>query len=679
MEETWPLAEAVLLAKKFTLAEPAHGMILVDGKGQLVGMVAWPDAGVALVEGKSREPVGRLARPVSWVRLGDEVDAVTSFSAETVVVDGARRPVGWLSLSLFHEAGLKRATERLEELMVGLNSAYNAILVVDREARVVATNTAMEKILGCTLAEAWGRSIREFIPHTGMGEVLQTGEPRIGSQIAINGRTYLSNRTPVYRDGLLVGAVAVLQDITALENALAERDEANRLKNILASVLDNAYEGIVVVDEQGIVTMFNQAYSDFLGVPAEEVIGHRVQEVIENTRMHIVVQTGQAEIRQVQRIKGHDMVCDRIPIKKGDRVVAAVGKVLFRDVSELDAMLQQTRRLQSELEYYKEELKRHQGTRYSLENIIGDGQTMLTLKELAQRVAWSNSTIFLRGESGTGKELFAHAIHNASSRVSGPFINVNCAALPENLLESELFGYQEGAFTGARKGGKVGKFELANGGTIFLDEIAEMPTNMQAKLLRALQEKEIERLGGTRPLKIDVRVIAATHRNLEEMVAAGQFREDLFYRLNVITLDIPPLRERREDIPALVAHLVEKLARNLGFGKKKVDPSTMQILKTHRWPGNVRELENVLERALNLVEGDVILPSHLPYYLQRGSADADALPSLKEALWAAEADIMRQALKATGGNALKAARLLQVSKSTFYEKAGKYRLLLDLR
>ncbi|WP_051276390.1 sigma-54 interaction domain-containing protein [Desulfovirgula thermocuniculi] len=455
----------------------------------------------------------------------------------------------------------------------------------------------------------------------------------------------------------------------ALERKLRD---CEKIRHILQSILDSAYEGIVVVDEKGIITMFNQAYCDFLGVKQEEMIGKFVADVIENTRMHIVVKTGVPEYRQIQRIKGHDMICDRIPVKQDGKIIGAVGKVLFRDVREVEELLSRTEQLRQELEYYKTELRRHQQTRYSLENIVGQSRAISELKDLAVKIARSNSTVLLRGETGTGKELFAHAIHNASQRSQGPFIKINCAAIPEGLLESELFGYEEGAFTGARKGGKTGKFEQAHGGTIFLDEIGEMPLAMQAKLLRVLQEKEIERVGGTRPVKVDVRVIAATNRDLEALVREGKLRQDLFYRLNVITLEIPPLRQRREDIPCLVEFFLEKLGLALGCGKKKISSEAMSILMQHSWPGNVRELENVIERALNVVDGPEILPCHLPYYLRDAGSGGRLLPTLKEAVAAAERDLIKKALSLARGNCLEAARLLGVSKSTFYEKVARY-------
>jgi transcriptional regulator with PAS, ATPase and Fis domain len=453
-----------------------------------------------------------------------------------------------------------------------------------------------------------------------------------------------------------------------------ELERTQRLLNMYATVVDNDYECIVGVDEDSRVIMINQAYCNLLGVKRDDVLGRDVEDVIENTRLHIVLQTGRPEIGEIQRINGHDAVCSRIPIKANGKVWAAVGKVMFRDVSEMRSLMKRVERLQSEIEYYKDELKRYHGTRYSVENIIGDSLPMKNLKALVKRVARNDSTVLIRGESGTGKELFAHALHNASPRAQHAFVKVNCAAVPENLLESELFGYQEGAFTGAVKGGKIGKFELADRGTIFLDEIGDMPLNMQVKLLRVLQEKEIEKLGGNKPIKVDVRIVAATNRNLEEMVKEGSFRGDLFYRLNVIALEIPPLHQRIEDIPLLVDSLMNKLSIQLGCPYKQLAPSALNSLLAHHWPGNVRELENVLERLLNIVEEKIITANHVAPFLRSGGLmlDNKGIKPLKEAVEKLEKTLMLNALEVSAGNCITAAKLLKISKSTFYDKMSKY-------
>lgn len=449
-------------------------------------------------------------------------------------------------------------------------------------------------------------------------------------------------------------------------------NEATGLKNVLETVLDTAYEGIVVVDGDSRITMFNRAYGDFLNIDPASTIGRDVREVIENTRMHEVVRTGKAELRRFQHIKGNDMLCDRIPIFEGDKVVGAVGKVLFRDLSDLEKVLAQAQSLKNELEYYKNELRRQNGTRYSLSSIVGDSPQMKQLKELTKVVARSSTTVLLGGESGTGKELFAHAIHNLSGRSAKPFVKVNCAAMPENLLESELFGYREGAFTGAKKGGKIGKFELADGGTLFLDEIGEMPFEMQVKLLRVLQEREIERLGDSATIPVNVRIIAATNRNLMQMVERNTFRADLYYRLNVISLDVPPLRDRASDLQRLARHFLAKHSQAAGVKPKTLSPEALEILTAYRWPGNVREFENVLERAVTLCEADEIEPAHMPLYVRSPARRRAGLQPLKQVVEEVEAEHIRQALNNAGGNAVKAAKLLGMGKTSLYEKLGRY-------
>ncbi|WP_108024725.1 sigma-54 interaction domain-containing protein [Melghirimyces profundicolus] len=440
---------------------------------------------------------------------------------------------------------------------------------------------------------------------------------------------------------------------------------------MIEAAFESAYEGIIITDPRGYVRMLNDTYAEFLKVKVEDAIGRHVTEVVENTRMHIVAKTGKAELARVQKIRDGNMVVHRIPILKEGKVVAVVGKVLFQDVRELHALSARVLQLQEELEYYKGELIKHLGVRYGLEDIIGCSPKLKEVKAMARRVAPSDSTVFISGESGTGKELFAHSIHRMSRRSSGPFIKVNCAAIPETLIESVLFGYAEGAFTGAAKGGRKGKFEMAHRGTIFLDEIGELPLTMQAKLLRVLQEKEVEPVGAVHPVKVDVRIVAASNRDLRKMVRDNRFREDLYYRLNVVTLSIPPLQERPEDIPELVGHFLEELGREVGIHVAGVEPDAMEALVGYRWPGNVRELKNVLEQALHLTEGDRIRQEDLPVHVARGKSRVRLPFTLKEAVEDAEREAILQALKVHAGNRERAIHMLGISRSGFYHKVKK--------
>lgn len=445
---------------------------------------------------------------------------------------------------------------------------------------------------------------------------------------------------------------------------------------MLEDILNYAYEGYVLVDPEGKIVKMN--YEKLLGIKEEDAIGKPVEEIIENTRMHIVVKTGAKELRDVQRIQGHDMITNRIPIIKQSKVIGAVGTVLFKDISEVKELAHQLLDLQSKINKYRGEIERIEGSKYSFDSIITRNPKMEYLKKVGRMAAETNSTVLITGESGTGKELFAHAIHRASYRKGEAFIAINCAAIPKDLLESELFGYDSGAFTGARKEGKVGKFELASGGTIFLDEIGDMPLEMQAKILRVLESKEFERIGSNKKVSFDARVIAATNENIEEAIKKGKFREDLYYRLNVITIEIPPLHERIEDIEPLSQDILAFLLREMNLGEKELARETIKILKSYSWPGNVRELRNVLERAINLSTGRIILPEHLPERLMNRASyivgDPDDIPLLKDVVLVAEKEAIEKALVLTKGNKSLAAEKLGIHRTALYKKIDKYKI-----
>lgn len=439
------------------------------------------------------------------------------------------------------------------------------------------------------------------------------------------------------------------------------------------TILDNIHNGVMITDPDGKIIFFSKTYGNFLGIDPQETIGKLCTEVIENTRMNIVAQTRIPEINQPHRIMGQDMVVQRIPIKMNGELVAVFGQVMFKDVRDVHALSKKLNVLESKVEFYEKELESLRSSKYTINNIVGKSDRMVELKKLALKAAQSNSPVLLIGESGTGKELFAHAIHHASERRLRPFIRLNCAAIPKDLLEAELFGYEPGAFTGAGSKGKPGKFELAHHGTIFLDEISDLPLEMQPKLLRVLEEKETERLGGTRMTRSNFRLIAATHENLEKGVEQGQFRKDLYYRLNVIPIHIPSLRERKADIPFIAGKLIETLNRDLGTGVPKISPDVLAILENYDWPGNVRELANILERAIYAVEGDTIEIHHLPFFLQRMKQGfAKTQPShLKRLREDMEKEALLHAIRVSKDNKNRAAKLLGIHRTALYKKMKK--------
>lgn len=459
------------------------------------------------------------------------------------------------------------------------------------------------------------------------------------------------------------------------ENNIFLKENKDNLdyKEILNVILNNAYEWLVIIDDKGYIMMMSKGYKEFIGDMVPE--GKHVTEVIENTKLHDIVKTGKTQIGEIQIIKGQQVIASRLPIIKDNKIIGAIGKVIFKDITDFYDMSKKIITMEKEIKYYKDQLKKQKSAKYSFSNIIGESKSLMEVKNICQRAAMSDSNVLIMGESGTGKELFAHAIHNASDRASGPFVKINCAAIPSELLESELFGYEGGAFTGAKKEGKVGKFELANGGSIFLDEIGDMPLQMQVKLLRVLQEREIERIGSTKTRPINVRIISATNKNLEEEVKSGNFREDLYYRLNVMSVNIEPLRKRKDDIRPLAKALVKKLSSQMGVHVDSISEKAMAVLEAYDWPGNIRELENVIERSINLLDSDrIIKVSTLPVHITQSHKTHVYIAgsTLKEQLYDVEKSIILECLNENQGNKQKTANDLDMSRTSLYQKLKSY-------
>ncbi|MCU1807172.1 sigma 54-interacting transcriptional regulator [Cytobacillus firmus] len=481
-------------------------------------------------------------------------------------------------------------------------------------------------------------------------------------------------------DGKLLGILTARDILDGLSKYLYKLRQQHNSEGALGAILESAYEGIAVVDENGILQEFNEAYSRFTGITREDAIGRHVTEVIDNTHLHETVKTGIAERGVLQNIQGHDMVVHRIPLWKEGRIAGAIGMLIFEGVTEVYKIYEKLQENQDA----KPDLftkKKENDSRVTLDQIIGTSEGITEVKRLARKAARTAATVLITGESGTGKEMFAKSIHHLSPFSTGPFISVNCGAIPEPLFESELFGYEEGAFTGAKKGGKPGKFELADNGTIFLDEIGEMPLVMQTKLLRVLQEKEAERVGGVKKYQINVRVIAATNRNLMQMVETGEFREDLYYRLNIIQLHIPPLRERKKDIPVLQVHYLKEICERYQVPGKLFTSEAVNAFVQHPWRGNIREMVNTVEQLVTLVDGKVIDYHHLPEMLKKPEPTLQkvdrAAGSIEEAKLLGsqrESEIILDALRRAGGNKSRAADLLGIHRTTLYQKLKKHRI-----
>ncbi|MGE5585022.1 MAG: sigma 54-interacting transcriptional regulator [Bacillota bacterium] len=578
-----------------------------------------------------------------------------------------------------------RLTNR--ELEVILNSTHDGMIAVDRDGVITIFNAAAARITGLDPGDMVGKRAQDVIPNTRLHVVLETGQAELNQQQVLGGVKIITNRVPVRDgDGNVMGAVAVFRDISEVISLAEEITNLRQIQSLLEAIINSTQDAISVVDENGMGLLINPAYTRLTGLTEEDIIGKpATTDIAEGESMHMRVLRTRLPVRGARMKVGprkKEVIVHAAPIIVDDELKGSVA--VIHDTSEI-------RRLTEELDRARRLIRRLEA-KYTFDDIVGASPKMARAVEQARRVAATPVTVLLRGESGTGKELFAHAIHNASDRARAQFIRVNCTAIVDTLLESELFGYEEGAFTGAKRGGKRGLFEDANGGTIFLDEVGATNLALQAKLLRVLQEKEIVRVGNTRPIPVDVRVIAATNTDLEKAVREGRMREDLYYRLNVVPIFIPPLRERVEDIPLLCHSLIRRFNQAYGRNVSRISEEALAILTEYDWPGNVRELENVLSRAIiNMHYSEVeILPGHLPalgrfqQVLQAARANAHAqargaeqqpasgVSMLQDAVERAERRAILRALEATGGNKTAAAKLLGVGLRNLYYKIKRY-------
>lgn len=438
---------------------------------------------------------------------------------------------------------------------------------------------------------------------------------------------------------------------------------------ILEHLLSDPFDAMTVVDDRARVAYIAPVHEGFFGLSHGAATGRAVQEVIENTQLHKVVASGKAEIGETQSMRGFTRVVNRTPIRDADgKILGAIGRVLFKGPKQLESLNQRINSLEDEVEFYRREARAARERRYGLEDLIGESVAMEALKQQIAQVAPLDVPVLITGESGVGKELVAQAIHRLSPRRDEPLVAVNAAALPDNLVESELFGYEAGAFTGADRRGRAGKFEQAAGGTLFLDEIGEMPSAVQAKLLRVLQDGRVERLGGSSET-VDFRLVTATNAKLEERVSKGDFRLDLFYRISPVVLTVPSLAERLEDLPALVRHFLADFAERHGRQVLEVAPEVFPLLSARPWPGNLRQLKHSVERAAIFAQGPGLTAASFDD-AGPGNTPAATVEPLQTALDRVEADLIRAALDQNGGNKKKAAEQLGISRSYLYKKLG---------
>ena len=446
-------------------------------------------------------------------------------------------------------------------------------------------------------------------------------------------------------------------------------------------ILNCIPSGIIFCDSKKKIQFINRTYADYLGVSQKEVIGKSILDYIPGSRINVVLETGEPELGFKCSVgEGKEkkiLIVNRIPVTGEEgAVVGVISQSLFGDIGELKDLSDRLELLEKKVSSYREKIRSVLSAKYCIEDIKGNSPAIIKAKKLIEKYGKTDSSVLLEGPTGSGKELFAHALHFKGKRHSGPFVSINCAAIPHDLLESELFGYVPGAFTGAQKKGKLGKIELADKGTLFLDEIGDMSQQAQAKLLRILEDKLVFRLGATHPSKVSFRLIAATNRNLKSMIRDGKFREDLYYRLNTMIIHIPPLNERKEDIPVLVRHILNGLDRD----EVSCSSEAMDLLMRYNWPGNVRELKNAIECALSLSSRDtntieiIDLPTAVTSTSSSVPFDRTSCRSQLSTLADNERNLIIESLEQNNWNMAKTAKLLGISRANLYEKTKKFNL-----
>jgi PAS domain S-box-containing protein len=575
--------------------------------------------------------------------------------------------------------------QRLKEVRDIFDSAVNGLLVVETSGTIAMFNEAASRITGEKSEKVIGKQFKRIFPEVwpDMNSVLETGIPQIERKLVLQNYTIVVNRAPIYQNGNIIGAISVFQDISDVETISTELETYKKLNEELDAIINASYDGFWICDHEGRVVRLNKASTEISGVKAEEVIGKK---------MDSLVREGLVDCSVTLEVLKKKSVVTLVQQQKTGKLVLSTGNPLFdrqgnvrmivvneRDLTELHNLrseLEESRRLNDR---YRSEITSSIDHQNLLSEIVVRGKNMQLVYDTAIRVAKVDSTVMIQGESGAGKSLFAKLIHQASERREGPFVRVDCAAIPESLIESELFGYEAGAFSGALAKGKSGLFQMADKGTLFLDEVGDIPLNLQVKLLRFLDDKTVVRLGGTTAKKINTRVIAATNRNLDAMIKEGNFRNDLFFRLNVVPLKMPALKERVEELPHFISFFLEKFNRKCG-SQKVLSPTVVEYLCSYSFPGNIRELANLMERLVVLSPHETINEEDLPSGIK--SVDfrpnsfelSDSDWNMPQAVARFEHEMITHAVK-TFGSLRKAAQPLGVDPSTLARKRKRYNVV----
>jgi len=554
-----------------------------------------------------------------------------------------------------------------------LNSIYNGVIAINSDSKIVLCNLAAAELLKVDNKHIIGKPLGDIIPNTRLLDVLKSGKPEFNQRMQIHDRVVLSNRSPIMKEEVVVGAIAVFQDISGIENLCQQLESMQEANRELDAMLESLAEGIVVTDGRGYVTRINEAYKRLTGIASEEYIGKHVHTLIHEGYTHgstsDVAIERKTSFTNIDFRNNRELLLTSTPIFDDAGHVVKVVTVV-RDLESLNSLRDRINNDEIIRKQYFDELEQLR-THQSYRAIITKNAIMRERVETALQLARVDSTVLILGETGVGKELLAQMIHRASKRSKFPFVRVNCAAIPPLLLEAELFGYESGAFTGASREGRKGLLELAEGGTLFLDEIGELPLAMQPKILRAIQDHEITRVGGKKAILLNVRILAATNRDLDSMVKEKKFREDLYYRLNVVPIVLPPLRERPEDIQPLVDEFLARFNHQFGY-QKWIHPDVVKELSSHSWPGNARELQNLIERLVVTTRDDQISAESLRRcFSVHEKLKGDKRSCLKAMLESEERRMLEETWR-IAGSTRKVSTLLGISQSAVVKKLNKY-------
>jgi PAS domain S-box-containing protein len=685
-EITLKPGQDVLEAWDIFIRTGLKGIPVTGDGGGVTGIVTWEEiikagpqicAGGITIQSIMQDEVYTLGEnlPVS--------DAWTLPANVFPVVDEDGRVTGILDRSEVGHALFKKASQLFQQIETIMDSAHNGIVAIDKDGIITTFNQAAEKITRRKKSEAIGRHLSEVIIPRGLLDILKEGNYQSHYKFTVEyssgTHTYLTNRSPIIENGKVVGAIGVFQDISEIEFISEELSTVKQLNKELEAIIESSYDGILVTDRDGNIVRANRASERITGIATGKLQNMNIRDLIEKSGysqsvVDAVIKKGEPVTLMDQTVNQNHLLITGNPVHNhaGEIVRVVINIRDMTDLNKLQAQLEQSIALS---ERYHGELTQLRSKLIEQEDLVINSTQMKKVMEIALRLAQVDSTVLLLGESGVGKEVVAKTIHKHSKRGDGPFITVNCGAIPENLLESELFGYERGAFTGANREGKAGMFELADNGTLFLDEIGDLPPPFQVKLLRAIQEREITRIGGTKPRPVNVRIIAATNQPLEELVQQGKFREDLYFRLNVVPIKIPPLRERKNDIVPLIYAFKKHFEKIYGI-EKEFSPQVFKALLEYHWPGNVREIKNVVERLLVTSPDKVIKSVDIPLEIAPQSRSdtreitVTGIMPLKKAQLELERQLIGTALKELGST-YKAARALCVDQSTIVRKINR--------